>query len=93
VARELGIAYRLLWDWKKRVVERGEEQLYGMGRPAGSASRGRKSNPQQEQRIAELERLLGRQQLEICFLDKALRRVEELRQQKNDDGATASSKR
>jgi transposase len=36
VARELNIAFRLLWDWKKRVVERGEEHLHGMGRPSGS---------------------------------------------------------
>ena len=46
----------------------------------------------QTRRIAELERLIGKQQAEIRFLDKALRRVEELRQQKNDDGVAASSK-
>ena len=46
----------------------------------------------QKRRIAELERLVGRQQMEIRFLDKALRRVEELRQGKNDDGEVASSK-
>lgn len=91
VARELDIAFRLLWDWKKRVLERGEEHLNGMGRPSGSPARLQKDNSQR--RIAELERLVGRQQLEIRFLDKALRRVEELRQQKNDDGAAASSKR
>jgi transposase len=91
VARELDIAFRLLWDWKKRLLERGEEHLYGMGRPSGSPARLQKENSQR--RIAELERLVGRQQLEIRFLDKALRRVEELRQQKNDDGAAASSKR
>ena len=31
--------------------------------------------------------------MEIRFLEKALRQVEELRQEKNDDGAAASSKR
>jgi hypothetical protein len=46
----------------------------------------------QRKRIADLERMVGQQQLEIRFLGKALRQVEELRQQKNDDGATASSK-
>jgi hypothetical protein len=30
--------------------------------------------------------------MEIRFLDKALRRVKELRQEKNDDGEAASSK-
>jgi len=91
VARELDIAFRLLWDWKKRVLERGEQHLYGMGRPSGSAAKPQTDDAQR--RIGELERLVGRQQLEIRFLDKALRRVEELRQQKNDDGAAASSKR
>jgi transposase-like protein len=91
VARELNIAFRLLWDWKKRVVERGEEHLHGIGRPSGSPTT---THPdKQAQRIAELERLVGHQQLEIRFLDKALRRVEELRQQKNGDGGAASSKR
>jgi transposase len=91
VARESNIAFRLLWDWKKRVVERGEEHLYGIGRPRGSPTTTGKDD--QQRRIAELELLVGRQQLEIRFLDKALRRVEELRQEKNDDGAAASSKR
>jgi len=92
VARELDIAFRLLWDWKKRVVERGEEHLHGMGRPSGSPST-TTGQDKQARRIAELERLVGRQQLEIRFLDKALRQVEELRQQKNGDGGAASSKR
>jgi transposase-like protein len=91
VARELNIAFRLLWDWKKRVVERGEEHLHGIGRPSGSPTTTHRDK--QAQRMAELERLVGRQQLEIRFLDKALRRVGELRQQKNDDGGAASSKR
>ena len=91
VARELNIAFRLLWDWKKRVVERGEEHLHGMGRPSGSPTTTHQDKP--AQRIAELERLVGRQQLEIHFLDKALRRVEERRQQRNGDGGAASSKR
>jgi transposase len=94
VARDLELGRELLWHWKKRVEERGEEALYDVGR--------RKAEPQksagsieaaQQRRIAELERLVGHQQLEIDFLDKALRRVEELRQGKNDDGAAASSKR
>jgi len=38
-----------------------------------------------------LERLVGRQQLEIRFLDEALRQVEELRQPKNGNGGAASS--
>jgi transposase len=94
VARDLGLGRELLWRWRKRVEEKGEQALFDVGRrkgePQGSAE---STEGAQQRRIAELERLVGRQQLEIRFLDKALRRVEELRQEKNDDGAAASSKR
>jgi transposase-like protein len=91
VAQDLQISYGLLWRWKKRVVQEGEEHLYDIGRRSGGkASSGEASK---QRRIAELERLVGRQQLEIRFLDKALRRVEELGQEKNVGGGAASSKR
>jgi transposase len=92
VARDLQIGSELLWRWRKRVIEKGEEHLHDIG---AKHRRGEKISQEasQQRRIAELERLVGQQQLEIRFLDKALRRVEELRQEKNDDGATASSKR
>jgi len=92
VARDLQVAEDMLWRWRKTVLEKGEEHLRGVGRPTGSQPPGNKEASQQH-RIAELERLVGRQQMEIRFLDRALRRVEELRQEKNDDGAAASSKR
>jgi len=92
VARDLQVAEDMLWRWRKTVLEKGEEHLRGVGRPTGSQLPGNKEASQQH-RIAELERLVGRQQMEIRFLDRALRRVEELRQEKNDDGAAASSKR
>ena len=91
VARDLDLRYDVLWKWKKTVVERGEEYLFGVGRRKGQAPP--TGNESKERRIAELERLVGRQQLEIRFLDRALRQVEELRRKKNDDGAAASSKR
>ena len=92
MARDLQIGAELLWRWRKRVNEKGEEHLHDIG---ARHRRGEKISQEasQQRRIAELERLVGQQQLEIRFLDKALRRVEELRQEKNDDGATASSKR
>ena len=94
VARDLELGRELLWRWKKRVDEKGEEALFDVGRRKGEPQRSAESiEMAQQRRIAELERLVGRQQVEIDFLDKALRRVEELRQEKNDDGAAASSKR
>lgn len=93
VARELEIGPELLWGWKKRVIEKGEDHLYDIGRRKGDPQRQEAvGEAAQTRRIAELERLIGKQQAEIRFLDKALRRVEELRQQKNDDGVAASSK-
>lgn len=91
VAKKLGLSYERLWRWKKRVLEKGEQHLNEVGRPRG---RGQPiSDKGQQRRIEELEQLVGRQQMEIRFLDKALRRVEELRQQKRDDGGVGSSKR
>ena len=92
VARDLDIKFRLLWDWKKRVQEKGEEHLHELGRPVGSSNE-EATDARQQRRIAELERLVGRQQMEIRFLDEALRQVEERRQQKSEAGAVASSKR
>jgi transposase len=92
VARELDIGVELLWRWQRRVVEKGEEHLHEIGERESDGIAVRSENEAQ-QRIGDLERLVGQQQLEIRFLGKALRRVEELRQEKNDDGAAASSKR
>ena len=90
VARDLDVGYAVLWKWKKRAVELGEDHLYTVGR--GKRSGVARKNAQ-ERSIGELERVIGRQQMEIRFLERALRQVEELRQSKNDDGAAASSKR
>ena len=92
VARDLEIKFRLLWDWKKRVAEKGEEHLHELGRPVGPRSEEARDASQQR-RMAELEGLVGRQQMEIRFLAKALRQVEERRQQKKNAGGVASSKR
>ena len=95
VARDLGISFRVLWGWRKRVVEKGEEYLHELGRPKqwlrprGSDEPGEDAS--QRRRVAE--RLVGRQQMEIRFLGKALRQVEERRQQKKNAGGVASSKR
>src|SRR5262245_44266603 len=92
VARDLEIDMPLLWRWKRRVVECGEDHLYDVGRRRGEEQTSSRQGSQ-ERRVAELGRLVGRQQMEIRFLEKALRRVEELRQEKNDTGGAASSKR
>ena len=95
VARDLEIGPELLWRWRKRVIEQGEDHLYELGRPKRREAPSPKTSSAEEgqaRRIAELERIIGKQQAEIRFLDKALRQVEELRQRKNDDGEVASSR-
>lgn len=94
VARDLGVTFSLLWGWKKRVAKKGEEHLYELGRPKQWAHSEEKkpTEASQQRRIAELERELGRQQMEIRFLDRALRRVEEQRRRKKVGGGEASSK-
>ena len=92
VARELDVGLELLWRWKKRVIEDGEDQLRGIGQRVSAVRSAESQAESQRQRIADLERLVGQQQLEIRFLGKALRRVEELRQEKNENGVAASSK-
>src|SRR5437762_3398438 len=79
VARDLGISFRVLWGWKKRVAEKGEEYLYELGRPKQWRPAEPPEEGSQQRRMAELERVVGRQQMEIRFLAKALRQVEERR--------------
>jgi transposase-like protein len=95
VARDLDIGFRVLWGWKKRVAEKGEEYLHDLGRPKQGQQPEKGGGPEasQQRRVAELERLVGQQQMEIRFLAKALHQVEERRQPKNDAGTGASSKR
>jgi transposase len=93
VAGDLDVNAPLLWKWRKQVAQQGESALKGIGRPKGGRRSAEGTEASYQRRIAELERLVGRQQMEIGFLDRALRQVEELRQEKNDDGAAASTKR
>ena len=90
VARELKISVRVLARWRSQVRKGGEAALGEIGR--GRWNNRRDTRSPNEAQIAELERLIGRQQAEIDFLEQALRRVEELRRTKKGNGGTASSK-
>lgn len=82
VARELGISRKLLHDWIKAWKVHGPE---GLNRKRGPKPGPRKLRPlavyddkrtalaQAKARIAELERLVGRQQMDLDFFRKALR--------------------
>jgi transposase len=86
VAEELGIRRKRLYVWKDRYAELGEAGLARQrgGRPrkgapeAGSGSEtkvGRGELLAARKRIAELERKVGQQELELDFFGEALRRI------------------
>lgn len=82
LARELGIRRKLLYEWKRRIEQLGPEAVSEDGRPgrlAGSTAAAAPRRPQgadHPRRIAELERLVGKQQALIDFFERALRQVE-----------------
>ena len=71
----------------------GDQQLRRPGRPKLTVLPPAQANDLAgaQKRIAELERRLGQQQLELDFFKEALRRVEALRRPSNGPGATAST--
>ena len=81
LAAELGVRRKLLYDWAKAYREQG---VAGFNRKRGPKPGGRRSSPpdrvvpadplaQAEARVAELERLVGRQQVDLDFFRRALR--------------------
>ena len=79
IAQELGVRRKLLYEWKQRMEQGGEESLVSRaGRPRKSeADRQRQKTTNEKQRIATLERLVGKQQALLDFFGRALRAVEQ----------------
>jgi transposase len=96
LSRQLGVPRKRLYLWWSAYRARGPEGLRAMGRPpkplAGAAPVA-PADPlaRAEQRVAELERKLGQQQLELDFFKQALRQVETLSPPEAGRGATAST--
>ncbi len=99
LSRELNVYRQVLERWRDRVRQDGPDGLKRKrGRPRKLVLIPPKSLPGPEPglaaaqaRIAELERKVGRQQLELDFFKRALRQVEELRRPSDGSGATAST--
>ena len=82
LAAELGVRRKLLYEWRKAYREHGAA---GLNRKRGPKPGGRRLIPppgrmtpadplaQAEARVAELERLVGRQQVDLDFFRRALR--------------------
>jgi transposase len=93
LAQELGVRRKLLYQWRDQFQAEGRAGLQRRrGRPPGSKSRP-VSPPEPsaaELRIAELERLLGRKQLEVDFLKRAFEQVRGAASNRTSDGGKAS---
>jgi transposase-like protein len=80
VARAVEVHPSELYRWRREAEEYGERAFQGTGRKRA-----------EESRIAELERKIGQQTLEIDFLKRALQHVEEQRRLRALDGGAAST--
>ncbi len=84
LSKELRVLRKLLYEWKDAYQSGGVAALRTPGRPRKGEVLGAPPKPRTEraellqarQRIAELERKVGKQQLEIDFFAEALRRVD-----------------
>jgi transposase len=106
LARELKMTRKDLYAWRDSFQAGGPEALRGRGRPpkseaAGLAASGANAQPAEtpaaeleaaRKRIAELERKIGQQQLDLDFFQRALRHVGAPRQPGTKSGATGSTK-
>jgi len=92
LARTLGVNRQRLYEWREALLA-GDELLRRPGRPK------REVDPPAEaselagarRRVAELERKVGQQALELDFFKQALQQVRRLRQPASGPGATAST--
>jgi transposase-like protein len=97
LSRELQVQRKDLYHWRTRFRAGGPEALRGKGRPRGAEddpARSQKPPGDLEaarQRIAELERKIGQQQVDLDFFRQALRRVGAARQRNGGRGGRAST--
>jgi transposase-like protein len=102
LARELQVLRKDLYVWRKRFRSGGPDALRGRGRPpkARSAIVARNimaklaTSPvdASRKRIAELERKIGQQKVELDFFRQALRQVKGARRPNDGSGVTGSTR-
>lgn len=98
LAKELGVERKLLYIWRDKFRSGGAGALHPIGRPLKAArfleeasAPPSPASADSRQRIEELERKIGQQQLELDFFRAALRQVREQRLKKGEPGGTTSS--
>jgi transposase len=100
LAAELGVRRELLYAWRRKYLARGPDALQQIGRPlfvpAGpqpaASSHSEDAAAASQRRIAELERKIGQQQLDLDFFRAALRHVREPRRKHGGPGETGSTR-
>jgi transposase len=93
LAKELGVRRRYLYDWRHQLGVGGRAALErGRGRPPGSRSKtvSQPGPSASELRIAELERLLGRKQVELDFFKRTFEQVRGAAATRTSDGGKKS---
>jgi transposase len=102
LSRELQVLRKDLYYWRTRFRAGGPEALRGKGRPRKvevmppKPKEARAEVDPAHERIAELERKIGQQQVDLDFFRQALRRVGGARPPSTEPGvspSTRSSKR
>jgi transposase-like protein len=101
LSEELTVLRKDLYAWRKLFRAGGAEALRPLGRPpkgdgfVASKVKERSRNiaePCAPERIAELERKIGQQQIELDFFRQALRQVREARRPNTGPGVTGSTR-
>jgi transposase len=99
VARKIGADRKRLYEWRSQ--EAGPEGLRSVGRPRKAEAMGARARswdkaPDElaaaQRQIAELQRKVGEQQVDLDFFRKALRHIEETRRAQGGPGGAASTK-
>lgn len=98
LARELGVRPKLLYAWQEYFRTGGPGGLRGRGRPSVEPAASLAATDElttARTRIAELERKVGQQAVDLDFFQQALRQVVALRRPnggRGGPGSTGSSK-
>ena len=103
LSQELTVLRKDLYSWRKLFRAGGAEALRPLGRPRKGdgvvTERVRKrarevaaDDVAAPERVAELEREIGQQQIELDFFRQALRRVREARRPNAGPGVTGSTR-
>jgi transposase len=97
LAAELGLSRHLLYVWRRKFRAGGAGALNMPGHPGGAEEAARLvtaalGENASQSRIAELERKVGQQQLDLDFFRAALRHVRETRSKNGVPGGTDSTR-